>query len=228
MGLARLVVALALLLLAGPAAAAGCVGADPEGADDPATAEAFQACQAKQRKAFIKSVTGRTGRAPTEAALERFDDRARAEAATYFSRHTQTGDDPSPAPAAAEKASDHVSVEKAGGADAKDVDALKAAMVEKSEGGKKGVTPEMADDMRKFLEQRQGSVSPDMERLLQSTSRDGANLTQGTMQQLRGAAKQAKGQGLDLGIDPSMEKALLHDDLEPAPGAPKPGEPGTN
>lgn len=229
---------LCLLLAAAPASAKPCLGARADGWDDPATLDALRACQQKERQAFIDKAAARTGHAPDERRLDAFDDNQRAEATKYLSRHTiDGGTGPAEeAPAkrrarptfAAGQGAPDGSVEKEAGTPAGDIDALKASMVEKSDGGKKGITPEMAADMKKFILEKQGSVSPDMQALLDSTAKDGPNLTTETMKKLRSAGQAAKGQGLELGIDPKVERALLEDDLEPAPGAPKPGEPGTN
>lgn len=198
-------------LLAAPARAASCLGKDAAGDDDPPTLEALQKCQAKDRKAYAERVKARTGRAPTAEALERLDDLHRSEAGVYLSRHVQTGDD-RPAPSAKRG--------RAPDATGPDVDALRAAMLEKSEGGKKGVTPEMAADMRAFLQTKQGGVSPDMQELLDATAKDGPNLSNETMRKLRGAAKQAKAQGMDLGIAPETEKQLLEGEIPAGDGKP--------
>lgn len=227
-----------LLLAAAPAAAKPCLGARADGWDDPATLDALRACQQKERQAFIDKATARAGHAPDERRLDAFDDKQRAEATAYLSRHTIDGGPENadqaatkrparPTFAAGQGAPDG-SVERQAGTAPADINALKASMLDKSEGGKKGVTPEMAADMKKFLMDKQGSVSPEMQALLDATAKDGPNLTTETMQKLRAAGKEAKGQGLQLGIDPKVERALLEDDLEAAPGAPKPGEPGTD
>jgi hypothetical protein len=214
----------ALFAIASPAAAKPCLGARADGWDDPITLDALRACQQKERQAFIDKATARTGHAPDERRLDAFDDKQRAEATKYLSRHTIDGGSEPPEEAPAKRPARPAEA----GAGAGDIDALKASMVEKSDGGKKGVTPEMASDMKRFLLEKQGSVSPDMQALLDATAKDGPNLTTETMKKLRAAGKEAKGQGLELGIDPKVERALLEDDLEPAPGAPKPGEPGTD
>jgi hypothetical protein len=213
-----------LLVLAGPASAK-CVG---KGASDIADFEALRACHDKERQALIDAVFAKKGMQPTAAQLDALDDRQREEARRFLEGNTLGASDmdlasetplppqaPKPKRQAPKAAGDRPEI--AGMTDA-DYELLRGSLGQKSDGGKKGVTPEMADEIRKTLMQKQGGVSPDMERLLKATSRDGAHLSQETMQLLRDAGKQAKGQGLDLGIGADAERQLLEDDLTPAGG----------
>jgi hypothetical protein len=230
--------ALALLLLPG-LASAKCAGT---GVKTPADYEALRACQDKERQALIDSVFNKSGTLPTTAQLDALDERQRQEASAFLKNKTVGASDMDLATqtelsktkpsdksktAAKKDSDDSVTYEgelkPAAGMTPEDLASLKASLGEKSDHGKKGVTKEMAGDIRKMLQEKQGGVSPDMERLLNLTSRDGANLTTETMQELRKAGKEAKGQGLDLGISPDAERQLLIDDLTPAPGQAGPG-----
>ena len=104
-----------------------------------------------------------------------------------------------------------------GHADPKSADAIKGLQgrLQAAAGdGKDGITPAMAADVRAALMQSQGGISPDMKDLLDSVERDGAKLTPETMKKLQGAGKAAKGEGLDLNIDPNTEKMLLEHDFD--------------
>jgi hypothetical protein len=94
------------------------------------------------------------------------------------------------------------------------VDELGSRLRSAAGDGSKGVTPDMAADITATLLQSQGSVSSDMRDLLDSVSRDGVNLTPDTMKLLQQGARDAKGQGLELGVAPEMEKLLLEHDFE--------------
>lgn len=224
--------ALALMLLSSTASAA-CLSPGKEFVDF----DALRACQDKERLAFIDAMRAKKKRLPTEAELDGLEDRQRGEARAFFEGRTQGASDMDLASeepprevektfareekpktqAPAKKLQGPLAlVEGQAGVTQGDLDYLSNSLSQKSEHGKKGVTPEMAGDMRKMLMQKQGSVSPDMSRLLDLTSRDGANLSQETMEALRDAGKQAKGAGLNLNIDPNTEKQLLEDDLTPA------------
>jgi hypothetical protein len=217
-----------LLLSVGVQAASVCIKQGPNGIDEPADFQALRDCQAKEKEDIAARIAKKTGRPMSAATQERVDDRQRAEVKDFMSRHTvgESDLDLASSRRSGEPAA-KTAAKAASAGDAADqtqeLAALKASMIQKSDGGKKGITPDMAGDMRKFLMDKQGSVSPDMEDLLGSTAKDGPNLTTETMKKLRAAGNAAKGQGLELGIDPKTEDALLHDDLEPAPGAPRPG-----
>jgi len=99
------------------------------------------------------------------------------------------------------------------------MDSLKHSLWEKSDEGRKGITPEMAQDIVNAIKDQQGSVSPEMTRLLESLQKDGATLSKDTFRQLQDAARKAKGAGLDLGVKPEIEQSLLQDQDE-TPGLP--------
>jgi len=106
---------------------------------------------------------------------------------------------------------------------AKDIQDLQNRLHAAAGDGKDGVTPAMADDVRRTLESAQGSVSPDMKQLLEATSKDGGKLTPETMKLLQKAGKSAKDGGMNLNIDPSTEKELLEHDFDQDKSAQPPG-----
>jgi hypothetical protein len=61
-----------------------------------------------------------------------------------------------------------------------------------------------------------------MKDLLDAVVKDGGKLTPETMKKLQGAGRAAKGQGLDLNIDPKTEKDLLDHDFDSDKNAPPP------
>jgi hypothetical protein len=98
-------------------------------------------------------------------------------------------------------------------------DELKKSMWDKSEGGKKGVTPEMAKDIVDHLKSKQnGAVSPEMLQLLNSLTKDGGKLSDESMGMLRDAALKAKSSGMNLGLAPEMEEAILQGPPPKSPG----------
>jgi hypothetical protein len=234
--------ALALMLLSSTASAT-CMSKGRDFVDF----DALRACQDKERLAFIDATRAKKKRLPTEAELDGLEERQRGEAREFFAGRTQGVSDMDLAseadapPKRKDPENTHVIhppsrtgpakklqgplalVEGQDGMTQGDLDFLRNSLGQKSDHGKKGVTPEMAGDMRKMLMQKQGSVSPDMSRLLDLTSRDGANLSQETMEALRDAGKQAKGAGMNLNIDPDTERQLLEDDLTPSGGRAGPG-----
>ena len=106
--------------------------------------------------------------------------------------------------------------------DAGSVDDLSKLLQSEADGGKKGVTPQMAQQIRDDLMKKQGSISPDMQQLLDKVERDGVNLKTDTMAELQNAAKQAKGSGMDLNVDKKTEGLLLGPSVKddaPPPGS---------
>jgi hypothetical protein len=97
---------------------------------------------------------------------------------------------------------------------AAEVQGLQSRLKSAAGDGSAGVTPAMAADIEATLLQAQGAVSPDMKKLLDAAARDGGSLTPDTMKLLQGAGRAAKDQGLGLGIDPAVEKALLESDFD--------------
>lgn len=227
------------LLLALPVAAASY----PDCLTDPATKrprdafEPLRECQRKAREAFEKR-KDKKGRAPNEAALERFDDHQRAEARRFFENPLAEAagggagstlidsDGPSETEAAA------AAKDKLGGLSAADrakagegagaLQGLEGRLKAAAGDGSAGITPGMARDIIATLKASQGGVSGSMQSLLDAVVRDGGKLKPDTMKKLQEAARSAKGAGLDLGIDPKIEKGLLESDFsqDKVPAAP--------
>ena len=66
-----------------------------------------------------------------------------------------------------------------------DLDALRQDLLEKSDQGRKGITPEMAAEIVNTLMKQQGSVSNDMTDLLNAVQKDGPNLSGDTFLRLQ-------------------------------------------
>lgn len=152
----------------------------------PGSFDALISCQARKKRAFIRRYRKENASSPPPELLDYLEASQKKERAN-FTVPSQND---------------------------KDVKDLKAYLQEKSDGGKKGVTPEMADTVRQTLRQKQGGVSPEMDRFLNSVQKDGVDLTPETMDQIKGAAQQAHGAGLDLNVSPDMEKTLLNGQKE--------------
>ncbi|MFI5348674.1 MAG: hypothetical protein ACHQ2Z_03950 [Elusimicrobiota bacterium] len=196
---------IALAVLAVPASAASlpasCLHVSSGTA--PSNYEEFRACQARTLDDALASAE-RKGAPVTDAQLDAIDEFQRTEARKFLSRKgTVIGGGATAA--------------DLGRADPKSADAIKGLQgrLQAAAGdGKDGITPEMAADVRATLMQSQGGISPDMKDLLDSVERDGGKLTPETMKKLQGAGKAAKGDGLDLNIDPNTEKLLLEHDFD--------------
>jgi hypothetical protein len=212
--------ALLAVLAAAPSSAApvrpasclrGASGAAPASLDD------LRDCQDRVRADAVNAAESK-GKPLTAAQLDKLDDFQRAEARKFLSSSQAVIPDAAPS---AKPAASNGKLGGATGADLAKVDLKSAAAIKGLQGrmqaaagdGKNGVTPAMADDVRATLTQVQGSVSPDMQELLNSVSKDGGKLTPATMMKLQGAGKDAKASGLDLNIDPGTEKRLLESDF---------------
>lgn len=175
---------------------------------EPASFEALRRCQTAERQAYIDDFYDKKGRLPNEAEVEVLESRQRSDSRSFMTRHTASEESAVKAkPEDAEQAAPPPA----------EIEDLKESLENQSDGGKKGITPSMAQDVTRFLNEKQGGVSPDMKSLLEATARDGPNLTDDTMRQLRQAGKAAKGSGLNLGIDPKTEKQLLEEKLPDPP-----------
>lgn len=213
----------ALLALALPAAAsstvAACVKKTPKGYDEPKTLSALLKCQERARG----------GKAASEAALEA----QRAEVRDYLSRHPERAsvdegpaakkpDRPVPEKVRAQRAaSDRAmkkNAERLPEGDRAAYEALAGDLWSLSGDGEKGLTPEMAKEIVGYLQKQQGGVSVEMRGLLESLSKDGAKLSDGSVRQLKKAARDAKAEGLELGVaDEGMEAWLLDPATDPPP-----------
>lgn len=175
---------------------AACVVSSPSGKvkKEPRTLEALLDCQGKAlQDASDRYLSAHGSAAPSEL-VDRWSDVQRAETRGYIARHPGATIAGAPEEKPAKGESD---------------EAFKKRMWKASDDGRAGVTPEMARDMAERIRAQQGSVSPDMQELLDAVSKDGAKLTPETMNKLRAAAKSADGQGLDLGVTPEIKDALL-------------------
>lgn len=225
------------VLSAAPAAAqspASCIHVSSGAA--PTTLDELRSCQDRSRAAAVAAA--RNGGSPlTGEQLDRLDEAQRAEAREFLAAPGRVvSGGPTPAAAAPARTAgegepaptanaETATAPAAGSSDAATLADLKARLGADAGDGGAGITPAMAEDARKTLESVQGDLSPDMKKLLDAVSRDGARLTPDTMTLLQGAGRAAKGQGQDLGLDPAVEKALLESDFnadKPAFEAAKP------
>jgi gas vesicle protein len=200
---------LLLLLLAVTASATEapgpCVKKTKKSFAEPATLGALMSCQKKKLSEASAAYKAKKGTDASEALVEQWQERQLGEAHEYLNRHP----DRAPAEKAAEKGT--AKTEETGDSKIsdKDMDALGRELKEMSNGGKNGITPEMAQKVNDYLMKNQGSVSPEMQKLLDATQKDGANLTKDTVDQLKDASQKAKGEGLELGVDKKTEDFLL-------------------
>ena len=182
------------------------------------TLEDLRRCQDKALLQFVRSARLR-GQTPTKAEFDAFDDFQRAEARALLSQ----SEEPTAAPTKP--------ASKLGGIKPADlsrlepkraaaVAALQKSLQAAAGDGKDGITPAMAEEIRAALLADQGMLSSEMADLLDSVSRDGGTLTPATMRKLQNAARAAKGQNLDLGIDPKTEEELLQHDFSADQAAP--------
>ncbi len=184
---------------------------------EPQTLRALLDCQNKKLGNAVASYTKRQGQAPSEDTHGQWADRQRAEVRGYLRRH--------PDRATLQEKSSAAPQAGAGSGkqpDNTDLDALRQSLWAESDEGRKGVTPQMAQDIIRAITAQQGSVSPDMTKLLDAVQKDGAALSDDTVSQLKAAARQANVSGLDLGVKPDIQEFLLKDDGKPA------ASPGTN
>lgn len=222
-----------LLLLASVAAAAGL----PDCLTEPGTKRpredfsALRDCQSAAREKYARA-KDKKGRVPSAAALERLDEHQRSEAKRFFENPNAGAvagggstliDSPDAPPEEGAAPSTRGGKDKLGGladadrakagAAAGELAGLEGRLKAAAGDGSKGITPGMARDIIATLTKQQGGVSGDMKSLLDSVVRDGGKLKPETMKKLQDAAKSAKGAGLQLGIDPKIEKGLLESDF---------------
>jgi|GEM_PF-1894976 len=222
-----------------------CLPAPGSKEENPKSFAALRACQDKARQAALRKAR-RAGRSLTADQLETIDEAQRAEARRFLASDKGVIEGPAQAPAAANAAAASGAKTASLGGEtpgnlqrldpggAASVTALQARLQAAAGDGSNGITPDMAADIRATLMQSQGGVSPDMQALLDAVARDGGKLTPETMKLIQGAGGAAKGEGLDLNIDPDMEKQILSHDFEgdkkyfaPPQGAAAPAQPGS-
>lgn len=176
---------------------------------EPVSFDALRECHQKKLDSASAAYVQKKKAVPPGELLEAWEDVQREETRAYLARHpdrasvetgsTRVDRSDSADAAQAEPAAGHKDLEK--------------ELWEKSDGGKKGLTPELAQSVIAHLKsQQKGEVSPEMLDLLDSLTKDGANLTEGSIKKMRSAARKAKASGLDLGIAPEIESSLLQDD----------------
>lgn len=240
------------LLIAVPSFGGGfppCVRRLKKGLQEPATLPALVRCQKRARS---KHLSGLKGPASMEA-LDRLDDFQRAEVREYLLRHPDRAsmEEPEKLPSRSEGGGDvlipgfggsrevppgektqpaALNMERLVPEQAADFLQLRESLLRQSPGGAAGVTPAMAQDIIRYLNKQQGGVSVEMRDLLQAVEKDGVKLSHQTMLKLKRAARAAKSEGLNLGIDPSLEKDLLDPATDPTPedlggvGVPSPAD----
>ena len=220
---------------------ASCV--DVSSGTAPTSLAGLRRCQDKARAAAVAAAASK-GTPLTEAQLDELDELQRAEARKFLAQpQIVTSGEPrgsigvsvraagasgsgSGGPAGSAASSNAGSSRgKLGGVtpgdlartdpkSAASIQALQERMHAAAGDGKAGITPAMADDVRATLNAQQGGISPEMSELLSGVQADGGKLTPGTMKKLQSAGKAAKAEGLDLNIDPSVEKSLLETDFD--------------
>ena len=209
-----LALALGFASVVSAALPAPCVRRTKAGYDEPKSFAGLLRCQERAR----------AGQAVTEAG----SDAQQAEARDYLARHPERADAADengmarlkPEVAAQKKRSAQAAAANAARLPAGDQEALQDLndkLWKMSANGELGVTPDMAKEIVGYLQKQQGGVSVEMDGLIKSLSKDGAKLSDGSVLKLKKAARDAKGEGLDLGIaDEGMEQWLLDPKTDPA------------
>ena len=190
---------------------------------EPADLKALLGCQKRKLSRCVLDYQTRQGSPPPDETLELWQELQRREVRDFIRRHPDRsvlgGDSASaaqtkPGQGGAEKSSD------------RGLEALRQDLLEKSDQGRKGITPDMAQEIVNMLMKQQGSVSGDMSDLLNAVQKDGPNLSADTFLRLQDAARKADASGLDLGVSPDIRESLLRGDSprgQPAPASAAPG-----
>lgn len=171
-------------------------------------------CQDRTRLKLIEE-SNAAGKPLSNEALDRLDDHHRAEVRKFLANtgDIQESEDPGSAGESGGDAPRPKVLRRQEGE--KDLTAKEATAVlglrkrlkEKAGAGGQGVTAEMGADIADTLKEQQGGVSEDMGALLQATSQSGGQVSPEVLAKLKAAAKQSRGKGLDLNLDPETEKA---------------------
>jgi hypothetical protein len=218
------------LLLQAPASAAtpsACVVKTSSSTyQEPASLRALLDCQKKKMAHLAANYQKQHRQEPSDETVSQWEERQRAEVRAFLQRHPNlaTLDEGNASDDQAEKPQPQG---KSGKTDAVDMETLKQDLWEKSDQGRNGITPDMAQEIIGAITGQQGFVSPDMTALLDAVQKDGAKLTDDTVNQLKAAAQKATASGLDLGVQPDIQKFLLQQgDPKDIPDAQS--SPGTN
>ncbi|PIR19011.1 MAG: hypothetical protein COV48_04360 [Elusimicrobia bacterium CG11_big_fil_rev_8_21_14_0_20_64_6] len=180
--------------------------------------DAVRDCQERARKKLIDAAQAK-GRPLSYRQIEEIDDLQRAEAREYLEKSGTVieGTTKSARSLGGVTKKDRSRISADEGAE---VEALEKRLHAAAKDGRDGITPAMGRDILDSLEKRQGSVSPDMRKLVDAVVRDGGKLTPETMKLLQNAGRAAKSEGLDLNIDKDIERDLLEHDFDTDKDAP--------
>lgn len=224
---------LALLLAAPAAAFPDCARAGKPPKDRPFLQDVLD-CQERER-AKLRETRRRAGREPSAAELDALDSHQREEVRAYIARNqsAEAVAEAPPEPAEPTRPRGAAKGGKLGGLADKDLERatpeqakgledLQRRLHEQAGDGSRGISPAMAKDIEETLLRRQGHVSPEMAELLKAVSKDGGTLSHDTMRRLSDAAKAAKAEGIDLGVDKKTEEGLLNFTPPAETGAPAP------
>jgi hypothetical protein len=210
---------LTTLLLLFPASAGAepvptCVRKTAEDAyREPASLKALRACHKKTFERFTADYEVRHGDLPPDEIVEAWQEAQRAEVRDFMERHPHRS------------VTEGESRGRVQGTDGAALRDLGEDLWKSSEEGRKGITPEMAADILNFITDQQGSVSREMSNLLIAVQRDGAQLTEDTVRQLKAASRKAAAAGLDLGVDEQTKDFLLKEESKSKKAGPRPAEP---
>jgi len=195
----------AVLLLAASAGAEpfpSCAQKSKRGYREPASLQALLDCQQKKLDRFMSDHEAKRGELPSEETVERWRELQRAEVRSFIRRHPDRSVREGP------ESVDAPSRKKARGKTA-DLKGLQEGLWEDSSHGREGVTAAMAKRIVKTIQDQQGYVSQEMADLLSALQKDGPNLSEETVRQLKEAARQADADGLELGVKPEIKEFLL-------------------
>lgn len=207
---------LLLAVLTLPAAAADkipdCIHVSSTSLRYRADLDAVRACQEKARQKMIDDAAAK-GKPLAYQKLEKIDDQQRAEVKAYLEKSgtviegsTKNG---RALGGVTERDLSRVSPEEGA-----EIEGLQKRLHAAAGDGKDGITPAMGRDIIDSLKKKQGSISPEMQDLLDAVVRDGGKLTPETMKKIQGAARAAKGAGLELNIDKGTETNILEHDFD--------------
>lgn len=221
--MAALALALLTAVIGGAEPVVTCVERKGGAYKEPQTLASLRRCH-QERVAAARSAAKAE---PSAATLDRWDDLQRAEVADYLSRnpdratmseekwrpeperptaYSRSKDSDMPDQEAVTRAMQDAESRKEEGGD------IEKRLWEKTDGGKKGITPDVAKELIRHIRgQQEQPVGPETLDLLDSLYTDGPSLSDSTVEKLRGAARKAKASGMSLGVDSETEYELLRD-----------------